>query len=890
MDFIRTEILSSDQLSIADWQTVTGFVSRFDEDSDLLVSINGCIITPKKPIENYQWMEVEIENLSDNIVDTIVVDFYSSNNAVFSGQRVFIDDSPVPYGHIRFKVPNVGRIEKIQVTINNITVGQYIAIKSIIVVNKTIEYQKVSDSNISTTLVDGVGGWVYDAPNDRWILTFVTGTNYPFTVNSIIDEGFVNAKIHCIGSDAIDFGYVTLEDPYQHSVHFIGTDIEIDFDFTEFSSGAVPKNFNLAGNFNGTVYLTLRHGNFALPVSVFGGIAPQIVTPSYTPVVVPTGPDYLNLNNVWNGTQVYNGNIIVNAALILTGFNGFLKATAGVIAAVGILSTDVAGLGTAAVQNVGFFLQKANDLSDLNNVVTARANLGLGTMAVQNANAVAITGGNIQGTTLGGQGGILSTGEAGFKFAPVNDTTLAIGAPSSTNLALQGIVQFWAPPTTATSRVIAYYSNLTTFNAVYTLTDLIHYSAVATNRGASSTITNVYGFKVETAVAAGSNNYGFHSTINAASNTWQFFGLGTAFSFFGGEIGIINAAASDRSITVGKPSSAAVTLYGYYAGLVGPSTATSQVNGFYSSTTSAAVAYTLTALIHYHAAGSTKGAGSTITSVYGFYVPNIFAVGTNNMAFRSDVNIAANTWALYMAGTAQNYIGGNTGLGSSNPSTDITMVAGNSTGTNSTQRTFSVNGALAATTTVLGQGYHSQLTTAAAAFTLTQLIHFSANGATKGAGSTITSAYGFYAFNGLVQGTNNYGYYSDINAATNTYQLYMIGTAPSLFGAAVIEKEIAVTYSASMTINAQTGNEQIISVTDAVAHTINAPTNPAAGQYLEITIRNATGGAIGAATWNAAFKMTAWVQPATATSRTIIFRYNGTNWIEKGRTAADVPN
>lgn len=42
------------------------------------------------------------------------------------------------------------------------------------------------------------------------------------------------------------------------------------------------------------------------------------------------------------------------------------------------------GLGTAAVQNVAFFLQSSQNLNDLPNKPTARTNLGLGTAAVQN--------------------------------------------------------------------------------------------------------------------------------------------------------------------------------------------------------------------------------------------------------------------------------------------------------------------------------------------------------------------------------------------------------------------------------------------------------------------------------------------------------------------------
>ena len=45
---------------------------------------------------------------------------------------------------------------------------------------------------------------------------------------------------------------------------------------------------------------------------------------------------------------------------------------------------------------------KGNNLSDLTNSTTARSNLGLGTMATQNANAVAITGGTIDGVALDG--------------------------------------------------------------------------------------------------------------------------------------------------------------------------------------------------------------------------------------------------------------------------------------------------------------------------------------------------------------------------------------------------------------------------------------------------------------------------------------------------------
>jgi len=72
------------------------------------------------------------------------------------------------------------------------------------------------------------------------------------------------------------------------------------------------------------------------------------------------------------------------------------------------------------------------------------------------------------------------------------------------------------------------------------------------------------------------------------------------------------------------------------------------------------------------------------------------------------------------------------------------------------------------------------------------------------------------------------------------------------------------------------------------ASTISAPTDPYQ-KLITITIK-CTGGVMGATTWNATYKMAAWTNPATGFSRSITFRYDGTNWIEVSRTPADVPN
>jgi len=60
--------------------------------------------------------------------------------------------------------------------------------------------------------------------------------------------------------------------------------------------------------------------------------------------------------------------------------------------------SEIAALTTG----LGDKMAKAANLSDVADIPTARTNLGLGSMAQQNANAVAITGGSIDNVTLDG--------------------------------------------------------------------------------------------------------------------------------------------------------------------------------------------------------------------------------------------------------------------------------------------------------------------------------------------------------------------------------------------------------------------------------------------------------------------------------------------------------
>jgi hypothetical protein len=105
---------------------------------------------------------------------------------------------------------------------------------------------------------------------------------------------------------------------------------------------------------------------------------------------------------------------------------------------------------------------------------------------------------------------------------------------------------------------------------------------------------------------------------------------------------------------------------------------TNAVLSFVSSPSTAAAAFNITVLQHFTASGGTIGAGSSVTSQFGFYVDPSLTGATNNYGFYGNLASGANRWNFYAGGTANNAFAGNVRIGSTIAPTVALDVTGQS--------------------------------------------------------------------------------------------------------------------------------------------------------------------------------------------------------------------
>lgn len=100
---------------------------------------------------------------------------------------------------------------------------------------------------------------------------------------------------------------------------------------------------------------------------------------------------------------------------------------------------------------------------------------------------------------------------------------------------------------------------------------------------------------------------------------------------------------------------------------------------------------------------------------------------------------------------------------------------------------------------------------------------------------------------------------------------------------------LTATYGASVTIDAAQSDVFAVTANDANNFTIANPRSSVKGVELMFIVKNDTAGALGTLTWDTQYKLAgAWIQPAAGKRRTITFVSDGTDLVEKSRSAGDI--
>lgn len=239
----------------------------------------------------------------------------------------------------------------------------------------------------------------------------------------------------------------------------------------------------------------------------------------------------------------------------------------------------------------------------------------------------------------------------------------------------------------------------------------------------------------------------------------------------------------------------------------------------------------------------------------GLYVNPTLTAAADFRAIEWSNNAAtapAVSWGLYGAGTAPNYLAGDlrvnqTGttnamiFASTTSRTNVVAIRAGGSATQSTSMGFFSNQTLNSANTAEYTSFSSNTDIAAGTYTIPIVTSYFATSGTKPAGVTITNMYGFFVESTLIQGTNNYGFYGNIAAATGRWNLYMNGTAANylngslLIGSATDDgiNKLQVTGSISATTNSTISG---LSVGKGAG---NVATNTALGASALIT--NSTG-------------------------------------------------
>jgi hypothetical protein len=176
----------------------------------------------------------------------------------------------------------------------------------------------------------------------------------------------------------------------------------------------------------------------------------------------------------------------------------------------------------------------------------------------------------------------------------------------------------------------------------------------------------------------------FPAQINLTANSgYNIYASGTADNYLAGNLGIGATPPAKSKVYVGGTISGAVDSYAYlFEGTFASSvTGTGTVYGTSVATENSATG--VAGIYHYSTFQGTVTGGSRVTpaSQYGFSASTTLTGATNNYGFWGGIASGTGRYNLYMAGTADNFLAGNLGIGASSFGTNAAKVIGIANGT-----------------------------------------------------------------------------------------------------------------------------------------------------------------------------------------------------------------
>jgi hypothetical protein len=393
--------------------------------------------------------------------------------------------------------------------------------------------------------------------------------------------------------------------------------------------------------------------------------------------------------------------------------------------------------------------------------------------------------GNLAASTGGSERFRIDTsGSFGVGITPTAATVMRFGR-AITGGAFSNCITFENTINSDVTNARAFMSLLTTQAAAFTCTNILNFYVNPQAFGNGSIVTNQFAFHAESTITSATINYGFYGNIAATPSGGTSASTASTMAQSSTTVTIVTTGAHGYStgqiVTVAATANATALTTGATCTILTVGTTDFTLIGAASNTVGLSFTATGPGTGTGTVTMNSQGSGKQITVVD----PTTFTYTATSATFGAITLLTgpvtvSRRYNLFMNGTADNYLAGRIGIGALPTTFGTVFVARQLTG-QTTNNCIDIGATVASDVTSSARGVQSQLTTSAAAFTVTNLVHFYANPSARGAGSTITNHYGFIAESSISTGTNNFGFYSNIASASNSWNFFANGTANNAF-------------------------------------------------------------------------------------------------------------